>query len=112
VAPRILHFGHDDCNRIALLRAAGYVVDECDSVPGLLSALSDGSKPDAIVIAEPMGDSAVAIVSLVREHSSAALILFQGSWSGSGESGFDLVIRPQTDPALWLEDINKLIQRG
>jgi hypothetical protein len=105
---RLVYFGPDRCNRLSVLRSAGYSVDYCATIPTLCSALTN--EPDAVVVACATDAAAAKAVHEIHNSTQAPLILFQTSWSGCNESSFDLVILPQTAPASWLEDILNLIE--
>lgn len=112
MAARIIHFGGDGCNRLAVLELAGYEVQSCNSVSDLLSALSDDHQPDAVVITELGGDPEESTVELARERSEAPLILFQSADCRCSEAEFDLVIPTLTPPRFWLERIAAAIERS
>jgi hypothetical protein len=113
MADRILYFGRDDCNRIIVLRRAGYDIHTCPSLVTLDTALQDRPEPDAVVIpgVVPMPERHNA-VTLVNSLSSAPLVLFESGYDGPDESEFDLVIPNLTPPEEWLESISQTIERS
>jgi hypothetical protein len=112
MASRIVHFGVDDCHRIAVLKSAGYCVDDCgNSVSQLHVALIGVRETDAVVMAESIGILPEKALSTVRSVSMAPVILFQSKNPHYDESEFDLVIRKLTHPDRWLNDIGVLIEQ-
>jgi hypothetical protein len=108
---RIVHFGLDNCFRVALLKAAGHFVYECNSVSQLHAALIGIRQADAVVISESDGEVPYDAISLTRSTSMAPLILFRSRSAHYDESEFDLVIPELTDPNKWLSEIAHLVAR-
>jgi hypothetical protein len=106
---RIVHFGSDNSFRVALLKTAGYSVDECNSVSQLHAALIGLREADAVVISEGDGDAPYDAISLTRSTSMVPLILFRSRNPHYDESEFDLVVPEAIDPAKCLSDIARLI---
>jgi hypothetical protein len=111
MAARILHFGTDECNRIILLRNAGYAIDTCPSLVTLDSALQDRLEPDAVVIPGVVPTPARHdAVTLVHSRSSAPLVLFESGKCCPDEFEFDLVIPTFTPPEEWLQTISQIVE--
>lgn len=109
---RIIHFGADCCNRLLVLKHAGYDVDDCQSLIKLGSTLSAVRQPDAVLMTEDPRASRREAIFLVRSHSSAPLVLFQTVGPTLDESEFDLVIPVLTPPHEWLERVTAAIERS
>ena len=71
-----------------------------------------GSDADAVVVADTVRKDRRQVITLTREHSRAALILFDNGFDGCEEGEFDLVIPPQMWPEEWLRQIALLIERS
>jgi hypothetical protein len=108
---RIVHFGFDDCARIAVLKRAGYCVEDCNSVSLLHAALVEVRGADAVAITENDGVAPNDLISLARATSMAPLILFQSTNPHYDESEFDLVVPALTGPRQWLSEIGRLIEQ-
>lgn len=110
MAASIIHVGVDDCQRIAVLKVAGFEVNDCRSFDQLHAALLGIPAADAVAIAESRGELIEKAVSLTRVTSSIPLILFESpSPHLFNDSDFDLVVPALTSPAVWLERVQKLI---
>jgi hypothetical protein len=109
MAASVVHFGEDFCFRVSVLKSAGYVVAECDSVDGLSRALT--WNPDAVVLEEGPRALIYEAISLTRSRSTASLILFRKNIDRFIPDVFDLVIPSLTEPQQWLNDIAALIAR-
>jgi hypothetical protein len=112
MAATVIHFGIDDLHRIPVLRQAGYVVEDCLSVRSLHSALIQYPDPDAVAMAESDAMNGNEAISLVRSHSTAPLVLFQGWQMFFEASEFNLVVPRLTHPRVWLVDLADLIERS
>jgi hypothetical protein len=109
----IIHVGTDDCQRIAVLRVAGFEVRSCNSFDQLHSALLGIPPADAVAIAECRGALIDKAVSLTRATSSIPLILFQGTSPHSLiGSDFDLVVPVLTSPQVWIARVQTLIEES
>lgn len=108
MAARIVHFGGDGCNRLAILESAGYEVEDCGSLPELVAALNHPS--DAVVITELGGDPNESVVERIRECCSAPIILFQSLDCRCSLGEFDVVIPNLTPPRSWLDKISATIE--
>ncbi|HKR30597.1 MAG TPA: hypothetical protein VJT08_08970 [Terriglobales bacterium] len=105
----IIHFGADTHNRIPILKTAGYDVPSCDSLQQFESILKT-AHPDAVLLTA-MDGNARSLVSAIHECSAAPVIAFDTDITEQPVGlGFDLVIEPVTNPAIWLESLRHLIQ--
>lgn len=110
MADRILHFGSDDCNRVIVLRRAGYSVDACLTLPHLHSAFNGDGEFAAVVMSEAHELVRRDALTLVRSRSSAPVILFEHTNYCPDEAAFDLVIRNLTPVREWLDSIAATIE--
>lgn len=106
---RVVHYGVDECHRIAVLRSKGYAVEICNSLPQLHNALAEERRTDAVLITEGETDPLETAITLARSRSSAPLILFRRTNCDVDDQIFDLVIETLTRPQQWLRDIESLI---
>lgn len=109
MAARILHFGQDECNRVIVLRSAGYSVEACPSLPNLDAALRKDAEPDAVVFSERHAPARHNGLTLVRSGSSAPVILFEHTLYYPDEPEYDLVIPNLTPVQEWLDRIAAII---
>lgn len=108
---KVIHIGADISNRILLLEAAGCRVKECQSLAEAVKALqSEGA--DVVVLTASEEWDEQRLLRTVRQYTSAPLILFENTQSGTGRQGFDLVIEPQTPPQNWLQRISSFFEGG
>jgi len=108
-SPTVLYCGADDCLRIPVLRVAGFHVAGCPSVTELARHLDDDPAIAMVLFEEARGHSADAAQALVRQRSTAALVLFRHPAGGSSERNFDLVIDPATPPSFWLQRVSEVL---
>jgi hypothetical protein len=111
MAARVIHFGHDHCHRSMVLRNAGFAVDECISLVQLRSALVEGSRTDAVCLSDGEATHQEAAIALARAHSSAPVVLFQGSEHPDSDPSPDLVVPNLTPPDVWVNEMKDLIAR-
>jgi len=109
---KVIHFGLDDCHRLMVLRSAGYTVDECRSVLQLREMLETGEVPDAVLISDCEGVSPLEAVTLARTFSPNPLILFRSTNLTYEDGGFDLVVPCLTPPAVWLSEVDAVIEKS
>jgi hypothetical protein len=110
MAAHVLHIGMDDCHRVAVLRSAGYRVDECYSLLQLATALERTHDADAVILTESENISPEQAVALSRGCSGLPVIFFRKSNGETIEDQFDLVIHPLTAPEKWLQEVDDLLQ--
>ncbi len=106
---RIVHFGVDDCWRVAVLRHAGHAVETCGTSMESLTARLQTS-PDAVVFTEdgePCGDD---YFRFSRSLSVSPIVLFEGLRRCIPSNLADLPIPVGTNVAVWLPAINALIE--
>lgn len=112
MAATVVHFGTNDCNRVLVLRSAGYLVDDCPSINEFRSVLERDTRPDALLFSEKRPAERVDAVVLARSRfSQTPLILFEDLNGSEDEQNFDLVIHPLTAPAVWLQEVAATIER-
>jgi hypothetical protein len=112
MAGNIVHFGTDECRRSLILKSAGYSVDLCTSVVKLALIFKQGSGADAVIVNEIDEGKAKQVITAIRAHSSAPLILFEGPDRHPIPSEFDLIIPPLSSPEQWLQRIAATIERS
>jgi hypothetical protein len=107
----VLNLGDDLCYRIPLMERAGLhaVRAEC-SVSAVRKIFEQGDPFSAVVFHVDFTSGLVPIVAATRILSTAPLILFQNSFVDCDERLFDLVVRVQTPPDVWLKSLEDLIE--
>lgn len=108
---RVVHYGVDECHRIAVLRSKGYAVENCNSLPQLHNALAAERGTDAVLMTEGETDPLENAITLTRSQCSAPLVLFRSTNGDADDQVFDLVIETLTTPQQWLSDIESLIRQ-
>jgi hypothetical protein len=108
---RFLHFGLDDCHRIAVLRGAGYDVIEAYSPSDLRAHLRTGQF-NAVLISEDGENEPIDILRAVRCETSAPVLLFRSTYRDIDQRGFAGVIQPLDRPAEWLCELSSLFGLG
>jgi hypothetical protein len=108
---RVVHYGVDECHRIAVLRSKGYAVENCNSLPQLHNALAAKGGTDAVLMTEGETDPLENAIILTRSQCSAPLVLFRSTNGDADDQVFDLVIETLTTPQQWLNDIESLISQ-
>ena len=111
MAVRVICFGRDDCYRVPVLQSAGYEVTEAESLDSLALDLQGNDRVDAVIVSEDDHRSAENAADLVRQQSTAPIILFWRHNGGIDESKFDLVCSSFVEPQVWLERTAALILR-
>jgi hypothetical protein len=107
----VVHFGHDVCYRIHVLRSAGYAVRQSTTLVTLTRDLQGEQQIDAVLISENDPVIATAAAELVRRHSCVPLILFRRSEGVLDEMKFDRVYRSLVWPPFWLTEIQLSIKQ-
>ena len=108
---RVIHFGPDDCHRLKVLQSAGYMVEDCHSLPQLRMILETGDEPAAVLMSDGDGVSPLEAITVARAHSPNPVILFRSTNIAYDEAGIDLVVPCLTPPEVWLSDVDTLIER-
>jgi hypothetical protein len=107
----VIHFGSDVCQRVLVLRRAGYEVRELDSLDDL--RLDLGSEAvDVVIVSEVEPSRAEQAAYVAREHSDAPLILFRDSSAVPDKGLFDLVFSSFTPGAQWLSETAVVIMQS
>lgn len=109
---KVIHVGADTCHRLPVLESAGYRVKVCVSIPEIEAALDAQEPPDAVLISEGDGTAQPKVVSLVRQRSSAPIVLFRETQREYSQAAFDLVVPVLDPPSAWLSEIAALIERS
>lgn len=108
-AARILHFGDDECHRLAVLKQAGYETNLCSSEPELVEQVQVVA-PAAVLFsripAKPHD------IQELRNRTKIPFVAFGGSTKTAKAESFDLVIEPVTTPDVWLEQFSDIILRS
>lgn len=111
MAARIVHIGADTCHRLAVLKNAGYAVENCGTVVQLRAALESDPPPHAVLMTESDQVAPKEAVSLARAKTAAPLILFRDTLRSYADSEFDLVVPVLSSPETWLSEIAAIIAR-
>jgi hypothetical protein len=107
---RAVYYDADDTDlRAAVLRAAGYEVDECFSLRELADCLKADQSTDLVCIADTRDRPAEGALALARGSSRAPIVLFGSTGHHCSQRSWDLEIEPLTAPSEWLEDIAELL---
>ena len=81
----------------------------CSTLMEFRQALADQIQTDAICVTEATELIPENAIRLVREYSSAPVVLFRVSSREYDEAPFALVVQSLTHPGLWLQDLRTLI---
>jgi hypothetical protein len=109
MAARVIHFGCDECYRIPVLKSAGYVVYEPQTLDELSIDLLQNGPVDAVIISEDDRKITERAMVVAREHSTAPLVLFRRSSADLNEILCDRVFSPGVRPEEWLPVTAELI---
>jgi hypothetical protein len=109
MAPKLIYFGADTSHRLSVLRASGYVVDNCMSPSELIAALNSGAEILAVLCSDGDGETIVNAIDDGRAPCPAPLVVFSDSCSLCDGVGYDFIIPNLTAPTEWLQDIAALI---
>ena len=111
MAARIIHFGWDDCYRLAVLRRAGYHVIEAGCTAELIAELRGRRRFDAVIIAEDPEMNLPLVLDALRKVTPTPVVLFGRSPYHLGRKHFDLVIPSLVPPTEWLRQLALVIVR-
>jgi hypothetical protein len=111
MAARVIHYGMDDCYRVAVLQGIGYTVEDCGTLVQLGAALSANPEVEAVLISETEGQTLETAAALAKSSSNAPLVLFRCLNGAYGDEKFDLIIETLTHPQKWVNDLKTLIER-
>lgn len=113
MAARLIHFGWDQCHRVAVLRSAGFEVKESHSLSTLWLDLKRDEQIDAVIVSEDDRQNAEEAADLVHQHHRLApVIVFRGKVHSLDESKFDRVYTSVVSPEIWLAETDMLIQKS
>ena len=99
----------DSAHFSAVLRSAGYVVDECVSMGELVRRLRCEQAADLVCIADAWDRPAEGALAAARVFSRAPIVLFRSSSHHYLQRVWDLEIEPFTHPSDWLADVEELL---
>ena len=112
MAARVIHFGDDDCHRVAVLRRAGYVVAEAADLADLRAHLRSMVDCDAVLIAEDEDRHPAGDLETVRRVSRVPVILFRRTSRELDEGSFSFVVHWLEPPSEWLREVAWVIVRN
>jgi hypothetical protein len=112
MAARVLHFGTDVCNRCSCSTASAIQWTCAPLWKNFHSVLQKGTGADAVLVTAGRVRGRHQVVTLTRERSHAALVLFSTCYDYADEGKFDLVIPPLTRPEEWLRQIADVIAKS
>ena len=95
--------------RAAVLRTAGYAVNECSSIRELADCLSDKRCAELVCIANGWNLPAEGALAVAHALSGAPIVLFGSSGHNYSHRSWDLQVLPLTPPAIWLASIAELL---
>lgn len=105
-----VYYDADDTDlRAAVLRAAGYEVDECFSLHQLADCLKADQTTDLVCIADAWDKPAEGALALARGLSRAPIVHFGSTGHNYSHRSWDLEVEPLTAPSVWLADIAGLL---
>ena len=107
---KLLSFGYDGCHRWAVLRLAGFTVNQCDSIPELRERLMGSETVDVVIMVEDIVSVPPEAIIAAKSYFTGPLVLFEGRYPASHRDPFDLCIPVLTRPEVWLPQINKLAE--
>lgn len=107
---KLLSFGYDACHRWAILRLAGFTIDQCGSIRELREHLMGSEALDALIMVEDIVSVPHDAIIAAQSYFTGPLVLFEGRKPSSHADTFDLRIPPMTRPEVWLPQIEKLTE--
>jgi hypothetical protein len=110
---KLLSFGYDACHRWAVLRLAGFQVDQCGSIQGLRELLMrshfmGSHSMEAVIMVEDIVPVPPEAIVAARSYFTGPLVLFEGRTPTGHSEAFDLCVPVLTRPEVWLPQIDKL----
>ena len=110
---QLLSFGYDACHRWAVLRLAGFTIDECASIPELRERLMrshfmGSHSVEAVIMVEDVLVLPPEAITAARSYFTGPVVLFEGRTPTSHGDAFDLRVPALTRPEVWLPQIDKL----
>jgi hypothetical protein len=112
MAPKLIYLGTDHSHRLSVLRAAGYVVENCQSAAELGGFLQSDAEILAVLFSDEERELPVEAVEIARAQCSAPLVVFRDSTNLHDGAAFDFIIPNLTPPAEWLKDVASLIEHS
>jgi hypothetical protein len=107
---KLLSFGYDGCHRWAVLRLAGFTVNQCDSIPELRERLMGSEAVDAVIMVEDIVSVPPEAIIAAQSYFTGPLVLFEGRYPANHRDAFDLCVPILTRPEVWLPQIDKLTE--
>lgn len=107
---KLLSFGYDACHRWAVLRLAGFTVNECGSIRELREYLMGSQDVDAVIMVEDVVSVPPEAIIAAQSYFTGPLVLFEGRYPSNPQDPFDLCIPLLTRPEVWLPQIEKLTE--
>jgi hypothetical protein len=105
----VVHVGEDHFHRTTVLRSAGYVVEQCETLPKMLEWFRSGQRTDVVCISEAPDEPAEGAIAAARVISDCPVVLFRASAHRYVQQQWDLEVSPLTDPTVWLGDLAGLL---
>ena len=110
---KLLSFGYDACHRWAVLRLAGFTIDECGSIQELRERLMrshfmGSHSVEAVIMVEDILVLPPEAIIAARSYFTGPVVLFEGRTPTSHGDVFDLRVPVLTRPEVWLPQIDKL----
>lgn len=110
-AKQILHYTAEDSRRSAILRKAGYLVEDCACEADMSRWFEAGRQADLVCISETMERPADGALALARAFSAAPVVLFQVTLHYYAEKMWDLEVPASAPPKEWLAAIAALFEQ-
>jgi hypothetical protein len=107
---KLLSFGYDACHRWAVLRLAGFTVNQCDSIRELREQLMGSEAVDAVIMVEDIVRVPPEAIIAAQSYFTGPLVLFEGRFPVTHQDPFELCIPLLTRPEVWLPQIEKLTE--
>lgn len=110
---KLLSFGYDACHRWAVLRLAGFQVDQSGSIQELRELLMrshfmGSHSVEAVIMVEDIVPVPPEAIVAARSYFTGPLVLFEGRTPTGNREAFDLSVPVLTRPEVWLPQIDKL----
>ena len=107
---KLLTFGYDACHRWAVLRLAGFTVNQCSSIEDLREQLMDSNSVDALIMVEDIVKVPPETIIVARSYFTGPIVLFEGRYPANHGDAFDLCVPILTGPEVWLPQIGILTE--
>ena len=85
---KLLSFGYDACHRWAVLRLAGFTVDQCGSIRELREHLMGSHAVDAVIMVEDILSVPPEAIIAARSYFTGPLVLFEGRYPANHRTFF------------------------